>query len=424
VEPDANATPKPQGNAVYRIDPNGFVTEIFRQQVLVMSLLERDGTLLVGTGSEGLIYQLNPAAEETVVLANVEPKQVMSMIAAKDGRVLLGFANVGGVAAMSSGIASEGTFTSPVLDASQISRFGKIHLQGSLPPETALTVATRSGNVQDPAKAGWSKWSDEIPASEYAQVPSPSARFLQYRLTLASKDGKASPMVDEIDIAYQIPNLAPQVKGVKVGNANAPATPAPNTAPAAAEANRIQTIAWEAEDPNGDSLQYSLYFRSGSKAPWILLKEKLTENHFEWDTRTVTDGRYEVKVVASDALSNPPGEGKTASRVSEAVLVDNTPPVIGDVKSVVKGSAVTIDARAADHTSIVASFDYSVDSNTDWQMVLPSNKIFDSPEEMVSFTIRGLSAGPHQITLRAADAKGNTAFETVLITIEPPTAER
>ena len=437
-DPDA-AQPKPQGNAIYRIDPDGFVTEIFRQPVLVMSMLETDGTLLVGTGSDGLIYQVNPAAEETVVLAKVEPKQVLSLLVSKDGRILLGLANVGGIESMSRGYAAEGTLISPVLDASQISRFGKIHLHGSLPATTSLTLATRSGNVQEPSKAGWSKWSDEMPAVEYVQVTSPTARFMQYRLTLTSTDPKATPLVNEVDIAYQTPNVAPVVKSVKIG-AN-PATPNASPTPAApslaalmaasvtptppnADANRIQTIAWEAEDANGDTMQYSLYFRTGIKAPWILLKEKLTDTHFDWDTRTVADGRYEVKVIASDATSNPPGQGKVGTRVSNPFVIDNTAPVLGDVKSSVKGSAVTIAAKAVDRTSIVSAIDYAVDSNSDWQMVLPSNKMFDSPEESVNFTVRGLSAGAHQITLRATDAKGNQTFETMLVTIEAPTAER
>jgi hypothetical protein len=42
----------------------------------------------------------------------------------------------------------------------------------------------------------------------------------------------------------------------------------------------------------------------------------------------------------------------------------------------------------------------------------------------VEFTVRGLSAGSHQVTLRATDAKGNQGFETVIVTVEPPTAER
>ncbi len=435
------AQPKPLGNAIYRIDPDGFVTEVFRQPVLVMSMLETDGVLLVGTGSDGLIYQVNPAAEETVVLAKVEPKQVLSLLASRDGRILLGLANVGGIESMSRGYASQGTFISPVLDASQISRFGKIRLHGSLPATTSLTIATRSGNVQEPSKSGWSKWSDEMPAVEYAQITSPTARFIQYRLTLASTNPKVTPLVNEVDIAYQTPNVAPFVKSVKIGaNAATPnATPAASLAaliaatgttanvagtPPNPDANRVQTIAWEAEDANGDTLQYSLYFRTGIKAPWILLKEKLTENHFDWDTRTVADGRYEVKVVASDSTSNPPGQGKTGTRVSNPFVIDNTAPVLGDVKSSVKGSAVTIEAKAVDRTSIVSAIDYAVDSNSDWQMVLPSNKMFDSPEESVNFTVRGLSAGAHQITLRATDAKGNQTFETVLVTIEAPTAER
>ena len=44
------------------MDKDGFVTEIFRQPVIVYSLIQQNGLLLVGTGSEGMIYQVNPAA--------------------------------------------------------------------------------------------------------------------------------------------------------------------------------------------------------------------------------------------------------------------------------------------------------------------------------------------------------------------------
>ncbi len=216
-----------QGNAIYRIDPQGFVTEIFRQPVMVLSILERDGTLLVGTGSEGLVYQVDPTAEETQVLAKVNPKQVMSLLAAKDGRIMLGLANVGGLAIMSGGFASEGTYTSPVLDAGQISRFGKIQLRGSLPGGTTLTLATRSGNLQEPGEMGWSKWSEETPATEFLQIKSPSARFLQYRLTFTSKEGKATAVIDEVDTAYQLPNLAPQIKSIRIAGAGGEDSPNP-----------------------------------------------------------------------------------------------------------------------------------------------------------------------------------------------------
>src|SRR5262249_49613115 len=149
------------------IDPEGFVREIFRSNVLVLALYEHNGVLLVGTGDEGMLYQINPGAEETSVVAKVDPKEILSLLPAKDGRIYMGMANDGQVMSLSGGYATRGTFTSPVLDATQISRFGKIHLRGSLPKSTGITVATRSGNVEETSDSGWSKWSDEAPAAEY-----------------------------------------------------------------------------------------------------------------------------------------------------------------------------------------------------------------------------------------------------------------
>jgi len=74
--------------------------------------------------------------------------------------------------------------------------------------------------------------------------------------------------------------------------------------------------------------------------------------------------------------------------------------------------------------STVAGLMYSVDSSTDWQTVLPSDKIADSPEETYGFAVPALSPGAHQITVRATDAYGNQAFEAVTVTIEAPTAQK
>jgi hypothetical protein len=417
---DAGA-PREGGNAIYRIDKDGFVTEIFRQPVLVLSLLESGGTLTVGTGSEGHVYQVNPAAEETLALAKVDPRQVMSLFAAKDGRILMGLANVGGIASMASGYARSGTYTSPVLDASQISQFGRIQLHGSLPKGAGLTVSTRSGNLAEPDETGWSKWSDEVSATEFVPVTSPAARFLQYRLTFKSDDGKSTAVIDDVNVAYQVPNLAPRVDAVTVTQAVDPnaamAAEAEGQQPPMPQGSGRQTITWEGSDPNADRLQYSLYFRSGSRAPWILLKDELTTPTHDWDTRLVADGRYQIKVIASDEMMNPKGRGKSSSRVSDPVAVDNTAPLIGDLKAEQKAGSVEISFTATDRTSTLSSFEYSVDSHEHWQTVLPSDNISDGPEENVVFSVSDLKPGPHQIAVRATDARGNQATQTVLVTV-------
>jgi hypothetical protein len=435
VNANAAGEPRTQGNAIYKIDPEGIVTEIFRQPVLILAMVEHQGTLLIATGSEGEIYQVNPAADETVVLTKVDPKQVTCLLPTRDGSVYIGTANVGSLATMTSGFATKGTYTSAVLDATQISRFGKMQLHGSLPPNTALTVATRSGNVKEPSDKGWSAWSAEAPAEQFMQITAEPARFLQYRLTFTTTDGSDTPALRDVTVAYQIPNLPPVVKSVRIAPANA--GDSANMQGGASNGSSIgenelrrvqatprQSITWEASDPNNDALLYSLYFRRTPGGPWILLKDKLTDTQFEWDTRTVADGRYEVKVIASDANANPPGMGKTSSRVSDPLIVDNTPPVIGDLKWSDKGSSVQLDFKIVDQTSTVAACDYSVDSNRDWQMTLPVDKMFDSPEETMSFSVPGLKPGQHQITLRATDAKGNQSFQTVFVTVKEPVAAK
>ncbi len=222
VDTTGGTEPRPEGNAIYKIDPDGFVTEVFRQPVLILSLLENNGTLLVATGgAEGQVYQVRPAAEETVVLAKVDPKQIMCLLPARDGKVYLGTANIGSVAAMSGGYGTKGTYASSVFDAMQISRFGRMHLHGALPARTALTISTRSGNVREADEKTWSKWSDETLATEFVPVTSPSARFLQYRLTFTSTEGRSTAIVRDVSIAYQVPNLPPQIKGIKIANGGA-----------------------------------------------------------------------------------------------------------------------------------------------------------------------------------------------------------
>jgi hypothetical protein len=235
-------------------------------------------------------------------------------------------------------------------------------------------------------------------------------------------------VVDDVDIAYQEPNLPPVVKSVKLttkpsAEANAAAAANGGNASAVPAESRYQTITWEASDPNSDEMTYSLYFRAGSHAPWILMKEKVKETTYEWDTRTVADGRYEVRVVASDERANGVGTGKTAARVSDPIQVDNTPPVIGNLKASSGADQVRIQFDAVDRSSTLAGFAYVVDSSDDWQLVLPVDKITDGPEESLDFSIQGLKPGPHQITVRAVDVRGNAAIASIPTAIDAPAKE-
>lgn len=392
------------GNAVYQIDSDGFVTEVFRQSLSIYSLLLSGDSLLMGTGDGGELYQVNTKSGEISILATTDAHAILSLLPIADGKIAMGLANEGGVAELGSGYASEGTFTSKVFDATQIARFGKMQLDGWLPKGTELTVSTRSGNVEDALSPGWSAWSEPQPAMQYFQIPSAAGRFLQYKLHFAGT-ANDTPIVQQINVAYLVPNQAPTVKSIKIGGDEL-----------TDNAGKVN-ISWEATDPNSDELTYKLFMRNDPNGPWILLKEKLTDASFDWDTKTVADGRYWIKVEASDAAANPVGQGKTASRVSDSYIVDNTAPIIGDAKAVANGTTADVSLNVYDRTSTVAGLAYSVDSSEEWQNVSPSDTIADSPEEAYHFTVEHLSAGPHQITVRAVDSKDNRALASFTVTV-------
>ncbi len=81
-----------------------------------------------------------------------------------------------------------------------------------------------------------------------------------------------------------------------------------------------------------------------------------------------------------------------------------------------------ISLVATDKTSTVGNVEYVVDSGDEWQSVLPVGGIFDSPTETVKFSLKGLTVGGHQATIRATDSRGNLALQTVVFKIESASA--
>ncbi len=432
TNPATTGQPAPNGNAVYRIDPDGFVTEVFRGPVLVLAMAAAaDGSVLVATGSDGGVYQIDPAADETAVVAHLDVKQVTALLpdAGRPGR------------------ARPEQHRRPGRDGGRVRGPRHLHQPGpgrgaDQPVRQGATARHAPGRHDaDPVHpqrqhegADRRRLGPLVARARRRRVrpaAAPPARFFQYRLTFATTGATATPTVDDADVAYLMPNLPPVIKSVKVATAGKPAAgnnaadaPQPqqqaDASAAVAPPSHVQTVSWEASDPNNDPLTFAVYERPGRAGPWVLLKDKLKDPTYDWDTRGVADGRYEVRVTASDAAANPVGQGKVVGRVSDPVLVDNTPPVLGDVKVTVTGTSATVAVRAVDAGSTVAAVDYAVDSAGDWQAATPSDTMFDSPEARATLTAAGLTPGPHTIAVRATDARGNQAFQNVTVAIEPP----
>ncbi|MEZ6191368.1 MAG: hypothetical protein R3C45_08775 [Phycisphaerales bacterium] len=407
-----------QGNAVYRIDSQGFVHEMFRDSVMILKLVEADGKLLAATGNEGQVFVIDPATNENAVLVDLGSEQVPAMMIAKDGSTVLATANPAELHTLGDSYALKGTYTSPALDAAQISLWGLLSLTADIPEGCSLTVETRSGNVQDPEQAAWSNWStaqalmpdDKLPAlaPKEVTVQSPPARFLQYRLTLTGTDDQ-TPVIDRVEAAYVTPNLKPIVTKV---TATYPEQAEPDAPP-----STIMNIEWEAADDNQDPLLYKLEYQPAGSDFVLPIAEDLTELTYEWQTQRVPDGRYIVKVTADDRPDNPGDMAMTATRRAAPVLIDNSAPDLTSEKTIT-GKQVKVSGKATDAWSPIQAIAYALDDKDEFHPILPADLIFDSTSESWEVTISDLSPGPHVLTLRAADTRGNTVYRSVLFEIK------
>ena len=287
-----------------------------------------------------------------------------------------------------------------VIDAGQPARWGKLQADARIPEGSAIRFSARSGNVKDPNDPTFSAWGPETELTAPADLNCPVARYLQYRLVLDRGTSAAGPILREAAVAHSIPNLPPQVQSVQTQRSKDKQKPG------------ILQIAARAEDENKDTLVYHFHFRRQGRQNWIKLETDSAKPLYEWDTRTVEDGRYEVRITADDKRSNSPQEALTGSRISDPLVIDNTPPTIEDVYLEAAGRTLTVRFRAVDLFSAIGQAQFTIDSSEDWIGLLPEDSVFDTTEEWITLRQTDLEPGDHVLALAVSDDPGNTRYQT------------
>jgi hypothetical protein len=187
-----------------------------------------------------------------------------------------------------------------------------------------------------------------------------------------------------------------------------------------------QSVLWSAHDDNDDDLNFSVYYRGENEHEWKLLKDKLDQRFYSWDTTSLPDGAYYLKIIASDAPSNPPAVALKTERESERFEVDNTPPVVEHLEATpatTRGGSgfvsVLVKFTTQDSTSSIERAQYSLDGG-DWILVAPVGSVSDSPSENYEFTLINLAPGEHTIAVRAYDRFENVgSAKTIVPTAKP-----
>ena len=446
--------PTSTSSAVYRIAPDGSPEEIWRSpdEIVYALSLSAEGKPLVGIGNRGAVIEVR---DDRVFsrLTRTESEQVTGFARAANGAIYVATANPGKVFVLGPELASEGSIESQTYDARIFSRWGRLTWWGENAggSSAAPQFYVRSGNTTDPAN-NWSAWSG--PYNNGAVTDSPAARFVQWKAVLRD-NSKPAPEISWVELAYLPKNVAPRINAIAVQNpgiraqggigGGASATiqlrlpsssGSPNTSGggqrAQGEAARVdppvqgsmqkgfQSALWNAADENGDDLIYAVYYRGENEKNWKLLREKVEQKFYSWDTNALPDGAYYLKIVASDVRSNTPEQALESARESERFVVDNTSPVVTDLAAEPGTTGgeptVAVRFRATDNTSVIARAQYSLDAG-DWIPVQPTGGLSDSLDERYTLTLRNVAPGEHTVSVRVHDRFENEAAAKVTFSV-------
>jgi WD40 repeat protein len=453
--PTGSPTPPARGpgaGAIFRILPDGSSDLIWesREDTPYDIAFEPDGSLLLATGNKGKIYRLSGDPLQPTLVTRANAEQVTMLGTGRDGRIVFTTSNPGKVFRLSAERAEKGTYTSDVRDATTVAAWGALKWQSAIPTGTKVEIATRSGNTRTPDET-WSDWSAPYGAPDGSAITSPRARYLQWRAVFTAARNEA-PLLTSVTAAYLPRNLRPRVTSITIhppgtvfqrpfptdpeiagfegdtpdrrATAQAQGNPT-NTSPNIGRRSYekgLLTFVWRAEDDNRDELSYDVQYRREGETAWKVLKRGLTDPILVWDTTSVPNGRYILRIIASDAPSNSPATALTGAMESTAFEIDNLPPVITVTSVRRDGSKTTIAFDVRDDQSTVQKADYSLDGNR-WQTIYPKDGIADSRFEQFELVLEGDAV--RGVIVRAADALNNVASASADVpTPAPPSGRR
>ena len=434
--------PGVEKSALYKIAPDNLVETIWSsKEENIYDFVAAGDQILLATDAMARVYRLSPDGKATL-LAQLNEGEATRLIESPEG-IVVATGNLGKLFRLGEQPGVSGFFESPVHDAGNVARWGRLSWLAELCSGCRLAFRTRSGNSLRPDRT-WSDWSAPLEDPSGSPITSPNARYIQWRAEFSGSAGQ-TPVLDSVTLAYLPQNTPPIVKNISVSaqaSASSTSTLKATTSQAVSSsysvtvtdsydtgpttsagtptqavgrsATRQLTINWQAEDQDGDRLTYALYFRGEGEREWKLIKENLTETTYTIDGDVLADGKYFFKVTASDLPGNTLATARQAELVSHPILIDNTPPLISHVATKRTGDAVLIEFDAQDATSMLRRAEYSLDAGP-WIPAEAADGILDAKSERILIRIKNLTPGEHLVALRVMDAAENAGLGKVVL---------
>jgi hypothetical protein len=243
---------------------------------------------------------------------------------------------------------------------------------------------------------------------------SPAGRFVQVRGRW-SADPNAE--LSDIILPFMTENVRPVVIEVgaqpKTGAPHDTKEGLPTSGGEPPKHDSVIKVTWKVDNPDNDPLRYRVTFRREGQNVWrdvVRPDEVLTRSEVDWETLALPEGKYRLRVEASDEIANPPETMQKHALESPPIVVDNTPPVFRALTL----TGRRLRAHVIDGVGPLTRVELTVDGKLEWRPLAAADGVFDSADEEVDSDVSSLvPPGAHIVAVRAFDEAGNAVTEEI-----------
>lgn len=395
-------------NSVYRINTDGTIDKLLTldNNILISITADNQDNIYVGTGIDGTIYKIDNNDIVSVYIETLQT-QIYAMFT-MNNTIYASTCNMGKILEIGLEKAYEGEYISEVFNAKGEAIWGNVSWRAN-DDSNSIAFQVRTGNTEIPDDT-WTEWSEVLSDPLGSSIGTISSRFIQYKAFFNMGSKSAVPVLYEVRLSYAMENRRPIIKSFNIKLVD-------NTDRSDGYFDNTKNIelSWDTDDPDNDSLLYTVLFKEKSKDVWIPLVEDIKDDKVVVSQRRFPDGFYDFKLNVRDGLSNDSASEMQNTEYSEPFIIDSTAPMLSDSKIVIDGDGfVFVDGIIEDNLSYIARLEYSI-NGSEWFFITPTDSIYDSQYEEFNFTFNPednnfeIIDGTNFIQIKMIDAYGNVS---------------
>ncbi len=316
--------------------------------------------------------------------------QSFSKIFSENNMVYLSSLNVASVSKLemsASGIL--GQLLTPELSVRNIKKWGKVVPFLKIPKNSYVEIFAKGGNSprEDSSWSDWVKVTNRLDLLSY--------QFIKLKFIFKANSLYDTPSLKMLKVFYTPFNSEPRITGVTTKDLD----------------DKIEFVI-SAGDPDNDQLAFDIFYKESLSTKWIKINlEPFTNLSYSVSKNILGDGIFDFKIIASDYLSNPPGEDIKREYYLKDIMIDTKPIQLLEDKITVKleSKKALISFTLKDNIWI-KEVAFSLDGNK-WVYILPVDDVVDDSIETfsVSLEISNETKNIPQFLVRAKDFGNNVS---------------